>query len=204
MTCEPMLPVPGGEPTEADLTRRSWLYQPKLPGVRCLAWATADAVQLTNRRGIDITRRYPDIARSLRGLPDVLLDGELVACDEDGRISLTRIAARDRAARPADIAHMVRSIPAQYLTFDLLRFRGRDLRGWALAERNFELHVLEAPSQRPLSAVVPSFFDGTALWDAVRAMGMEGIVAKHESSTYQPGRHLTWVTYERSVASAPA
>jgi ATP-dependent DNA ligase len=201
MTCEPMLPVPGGEPTEADLTRRSWLYQPKLPGVRCLAWASDDSVRLTDRRGTDITHRYPDIVQSLRGLPDVMLDGELVACGEDGRISPEQIAARDRAARPAEIASAVRRIPAQYLAFDLLRFRSRDLRGWALVERTLELHVLELPSERLLSSVVPSFVDGTGLWDAVRAMGMQGIVAKQESSTYHHGRHLTWVTYEPTTAA---
>ena len=67
---------------------KGWLYEVKFDGYRCMAGRDATAVTLWSRRGNDFTEQFPKIAKACERLPPrTLLDGEVVAIDENGRIS---------------------------------------------------------------------------------------------------------------------
>jgi bifunctional non-homologous end joining protein LigD len=67
---------------------KEWLYEVKFDGYRCLAGRDNTGVTLWSRRGNDFTSQFPHIARGCEQLPiDMLLDGEIVAIDKNGRIS---------------------------------------------------------------------------------------------------------------------
>jgi ATP-dependent DNA ligase len=81
------------EPMYAGLVQtlpegRDWLYEVKFDGYRCLAGRDKTAVTLWSRRGNLFTDQFPQIAEACKRLPpETLVDGEIVAIDEKGRVS---------------------------------------------------------------------------------------------------------------------
>jgi bifunctional non-homologous end joining protein LigD len=100
---------------------------------------------------------------------DVVLDGEIVAFDDDGAPSFFMLGQR----------------PANYLVFDLL-YQDGDLCNFPYEERRALLEKLPLPKPAVLSQ--PVLGEGEALFEAVGDRGMEGIVAKKAGSLYYPGR----------------
>jgi ATP-dependent DNA ligase len=81
---EPMYAEAVGELPDGAI----WTYEAKLDGYRCLAAKTTTGVELWSRRGNSFKSRFPAIARACENLPpETLVDGEVVALDETGRIS---------------------------------------------------------------------------------------------------------------------
>jgi bifunctional non-homologous end joining protein LigD len=152
-------------------------------------------VKLQGRRLLDATARYPEI----RGIGDVVsshevvLDGEVVALDEEGRPSFGLLQQRMNVAEGAALRRVVREVPIVYMLFDLLYLDGRQTVGLPYTERR---RLLESLSLNGPSWQTPSYHvgDGAALLDATRARGLEGLVAKRLDSIYRPGRRSTsWV-----------
>ncbi|HEY5640341.1 MAG TPA: DNA polymerase ligase N-terminal domain-containing protein, partial [Dehalococcoidia bacterium] len=88
------------DPMQATLTENAfsspdWVFEPKMDGVRALAFVDGDRVRLLSRRGIDQTKQYPAVVESLRGQTErMILDGEIVALDEHGVPSFQAIQRR--------------------------------------------------------------------------------------------------------------
>jgi bifunctional non-homologous end joining protein LigD len=102
-----------------------WLYEIKLDGYRALAIKTGGRVQLRSRNDNDFTTRYAPITAALRGLPDeTVVDGEVVALDEEGRPSF-HLLQNFRMSR----AHLA------FFVFDVLILQGRDVMGETLEKR---------------------------------------------------------------------
>ena len=162
--------------------------------MRVLASKVQDVVQLFGRSGEDITARYPEITRALLALPTprFLVDGEIVAENEDGRPSFQRLQARMRLTKPRDIEAARQRVPVRAMFFDCLAAEGFDLRGAALDDR-----------KRILVGIIPTLGDvqrcdhvvghGQAFYQAADAMGLEGIVGKRLASTYTGRRSQDWV-----------
>ena len=111
-----------------------------------------------------------------------MLDGEVVAFDGDGRPSFGALQGRmaNRAGRR-------RGPGVTYLVFDLLWLDGRLLTGLPYTERRRLLEELEVAG--PAWQTVASFAGaGSALLEATREQGLEGVVAKRLQSIYLPGR----------------
>jgi bifunctional non-homologous end joining protein LigD len=107
---EPMYARAVSELPEGDL----WSYEAKLDGYRCLAAKDSGGVVLWSRRGNGFTTRFPDIARACAKLPpNTLVDGELVAIDENGRASFNALQ------------HTRAGTQIQLYAFDILNYRGR-------------------------------------------------------------------------------
>src|SRR5262249_16548436 len=142
----------------------------------------------------DYTTRYPELD-VLRRLPaGTLVDGELVACDAEGRPDLPRMLRRHGLTDPWRIRHAPQWCPVQYVLFDVLYHAGRCLVQEPLARRRDVLAALcqrlEAAAVRFSEGVIG---DGTAFYVAVVAHGHEGVVAKHLASSYRPGkRSAAW------------
>lgn len=157
----------------------NWSYELKLDGYRALAIKSGGRVQLRSRNNKDFTRRYPAITNALAALPDeTVVDGEVVALDEAGRPAFKLLQNFGSA-----------EIPVVYYIFDVLVLNGRDVMAEPLSERRALLRDLVLPQLgepvRESAVLEASLAD---LMAAVRAQGLEGLVAKRLDSRYEPGQ----------------
>jgi bifunctional non-homologous end joining protein LigD len=157
-----------------------WWFEVKWDGFRSVVGYARGELRARSRRGLDLLSRFPEI-NSVE-IPDgVVVDGEIVAFDDDGRPSFSLLQQRTgfgaaRSEEPRGVNLVV---------FDVL-FHGEDVTGLAYEERRDILGRLElAP---PIIVPEPTPTNGVSLYEAVAARGMEGIVAKRLGSRYQPGR----------------
>jgi bifunctional non-homologous end joining protein LigD len=181
-TYEPMMAVLTGRPFDDD----DWWFEVKWDGHRCLA-NLGQATRLTSRTRRDMTAQFPEFIDLHRQLAarNAVVDGEIVALDRDGRPSFERM--QDRFHRgPEELARHKGRVPVQFLAFDLLWLDGRPLLDLPLHERRARLdEVLVETRDVRLSQVVQGA--GTAFFEQVKQLGLEGIVAKRASSPYRPG-----------------
>ena len=182
---KPMLAKVGTLPREDE----GWAYEVKWDGVRALAYVEAGHLTLTGRNGTDFTPRYPELramAASL-GMRRLVLDGEVVALDAQGRPSFERLQSRMHLASEAQVRRRSRELPVTYMAFDLLWLEGRSAMSLPYADRRRLLAGLEldGPHWR-----TPAYRegDGEALLEASAAQQLEGIVAKRLDAPYEPGR----------------
>ncbi len=185
-----MLPtLPDRPPSGPD-----WCFEIKYDGVRVLAHRDGDRVQLTGRSGEDITRRYPEIAVALRALPAsrFLIDGEIIAEDENGRPNFQRLQARMALSRERDVEAAMSRQPVRGLFFDCLSAEGFDLRRVPLVERkNVLARIL--PPLATVQRCDHVLEQGEAFFEAASELGLEGILAKKLASAYHGGRSADWV-----------
>jgi bifunctional non-homologous end joining protein LigD len=182
------------EPMKATLAKLpededAYGYEIKWDGVRAIAHCSGGRVRLESRNLRDITVQYPEIrplGRQL-GSREAILDGELVAIDEDGRPSFQLLQRRMHLTSDAAIRRRAREVPVTYMLFDLLYLEGRSTMAFSYEERRERLEELglAGPSWQ-----VPSYHrgEGRALLAASRERRLEGIVAKRLDSPYVPGR----------------
>jgi bifunctional non-homologous end joining protein LigD len=168
----------------APPTGEGWLFEIKYDGYRALARKRGETVELVSRRGL----RYGGLGAirariaSLR-CSEATLDGELCALDDAGRPSFEAL----QSALSDDDAKLV------YFVFDLLSVDDVDLRALPLVERKRRLGTLVRKTDAgPVRRVVASAGDGAAFLEAVRALGLEGLIAKRANAPYRPGRGLDW------------
>ncbi len=187
----PMLARSGQLPRGED----RWGYEIKWDGVRALAYSRPGELRLQSRNLNEITDTYPELARLNRALGShsAVLDGEIVAFDEEGRPSFGMLQPRMHVSSRTQAGRLAKSVPATYVIFDLLWLDGHALTGLPYAERRDRLAGLElsGESWRTPDHLVGR---GSSLLEAARAQGLEGIVAKRLDSLYQPGlRSRDWV-----------
>jgi len=165
-------------------------FDVKLDGVRSIAYWDGHTLTLVNRNGRDQTLSYPDLVASCP-LPEghhMVLDGEIVASDG----SFESVAKRDKQTKPADVIRSMDAIPVQYLAFDILQLGDLDLRTWAWVDRRRMLETAMTGHIDPMWGLTIVSNDAS-LYDSVRALGMEGVIAKRFDSPYFPGRRPHWV-----------
>lgn len=183
----PMLATAGPLPPDDD----GWAYEVKWDGVRVLVAVEEGAVRLTSRAGNDVTGGYPEL-QALAGAVEgpVLLDGEVVAFDEQGRSDFGLLQGRMHVRAPR--ADLQRAVPVQVVLFDLLAAPDPVLEEPYSARR---ARLEELGLQGPSWQTSPSFpRDGSAVFAATQAQGLEGVVAKRVDSRYEPGRRSDcWV-----------
>ncbi|MBP7148696.1 MAG: DNA ligase D [Acidobacteria bacterium] len=179
---------------EAPFSRDGWIFEIKYDGYRMLAARSAGEALLAYRRGGDATAVFPELAEALAGLPwsNVVLDGEVVVLDEQGRPSFGALQRRVHLSRAADVRRASLELPATLFAFDLLAFGEFDLRGLPLLQRK-ELLRRVLPSCGPLRYADHVERQGAELFEAVRAMGLEGVVAKRADAPYRSGRSRDWL-----------
>lgn len=154
-----------------------WVLDTKLDGVRAF-WREG---HLVNRRGVDITHKFPEI--SLPG--DLWLDGEIVAHDN----LFETVAQRDKLERAVQIRRGAEANPCTFVAFDM---PARATLGWVDRREQLEIHSGNGDQ----FAVTPVSYDVDYI-DRVRAAGMEGVIAKQISSRYQFGkRSPQWIKHK--------
>jgi bifunctional non-homologous end joining protein LigD len=183
----PMLASPSSDlPSGAE---DDWAHELKWDGVRAVAYLHDGGLRLESRNLNDITPRYPELHGLAAALPghDVVLDGEVVAFDPEGRPSFSLLQTRMHVVGERRVAALVGSAPLAYLIFDVLHLDGTSTRGRPWTDRRRVLEDLElqgAGWQTPKAHVG----NGPAVFEASQAGGLEGVVAKRTSSLYTPGK----------------
>jgi bifunctional non-homologous end joining protein LigD len=164
-----------------------WAHEVKWDGMRVLADVTAGRLRLLSRNENDVTARFPELGiLAGPGMPeDMLLDGEVVSLD-GGLPSFSDLAERMHVSDARKALTLSATRPVTFMVFDLLRLYGVDLTSRPLAERREALERIGLGG--PNVQVPATYDDGDALYAATRAQGLEGVVSKRLSSTYNPGR----------------
>src|SRR5437867_4827529 len=161
-----------------------WIYELKYDGFRALAVIEHGRAQLISRNGHPFAS-FSALAESISdSLPNVraVIDGEICSLDRRGRPQFKNL-----------LFH--RGNPPCFFAFDLLTCDGRDLRPERLLDRKQELRRLltRSPMTSPLKYTEYIDGHGTALFQRVCELDLEGIVAKQKSAPYVTEReHSTW------------
>jgi bifunctional non-homologous end joining protein LigD len=161
-------------------TGNGWRFEPKMDGFRCLVCTHGGRFRAKTRRGWDMTAKLPELGLSLH--PDVQLDGELIAWNEEGLPDFHRLSRQ--------MLHGDESSTVAYMVFDVLALEGEPTLRLPYAERHALLEEVTIDGPPSVVEVVGSFDDGLALWDAIVERSLEGVVAKREREPYRPGARL--------------
>jgi bifunctional non-homologous end joining protein LigD len=171
-----------------------WLFEIKWDGYRAVVFIEDGRVRLVSRNQNDLTAQFPELG----SLPQfvnaerAILDGEIVALDEEGRPSFSLMQQRTGFQPGKRRLARREGVPVIYYAFDLLYLDGLDLRRVALEQRKQLLQ------DRIKVGGVIQFSDhyaekGLALFEAAKQRGLEGILAKKRGSVYQEKRSNDWL-----------
>ncbi|MDB6136350.1 MAG: hypothetical protein JWM59_4593 [Verrucomicrobiales bacterium] len=175
MQCQPVTALPEGE---------EWTYEVKFDGYRCLAVKTGRRASLISRNGKSLNVRFPALVKAIRALEGgFMIDGEVVALDAEGRPSF-QLLQNSRGKHAAVF----------FYAFDLPHANGQPLAELTLSERRARLEAFLGIPDDPvrLSAILPG--KAAQVLQAVRQLGLEGVVAKRLNSVYEAGERTgAWV-----------
>ena len=187
----PMLATLVDKPFDDD----QWLYEIKWDGYRAIAFIEGGSVRLVSRNQNDLTAAYPE----LHELPEhiqartAILDGEIVALDDEGRSSFSLMQQRTGVGEGGRRIRRTRDdIPVVYYIFDLLYLDGYNLTQVDLEQRKHRL--ASVLNKNDLVRYSDHYVgQGTALFEAAAERGLEGIIAKRRRSCYYPKRSSEWL-----------
>ncbi len=183
------------EPMLATLARAvpegsEWVYEVKWDGFRGLCFLKEQELRILSRNGNLLNAQFPELLQLPQSISanTAILDSEIVAFDPDGRPSFSLMQQRTGFVPSAD---RVRT-PVTLVAFDLLYLNGYDLRDVPLSQRQKLLRSIIRTS--PNLRMSESFSGrGQEVLNAVRELGLEGIVAKRLDSKYESGRSRCWI-----------
>jgi bifunctional non-homologous end joining protein LigD len=165
----------------------AWIYELKFDGFRTLTVKSGGKVKLISRNENDLTKSFQEIAKALAQLPceECVIDGEVVALDEEGRSSFQLLQAREMEGHDA---------PLSYYVFDLLQLDGKNLSALPLTTRKEILRQLCSNMGEPIRYSGELGDDPEALLAEVQRRGLEGIIGKRAGSVYESGqRSGAWI-----------
>ncbi|MDO0917682.1 ATP-dependent DNA ligase [Streptomyces sp. DT2A-34] len=191
----PMLATPGTLPPAAQDAR--WAYETKQDGQRAVVYLEGDgSLLLRARSGEDITAAYPELRPlgSALGTTGAVLDGEILALDEQGRADFQLLQSRMGLAHaPTRAARMAAQTPVHLVLFDVMHLAGRSLLTLPYTRRRGRLEELglSGPFWSTPGALVGH---GAEALRATLEHGLEGLVCKRLDSVYEPGvRSRAWI-----------
>jgi len=179
---------------DAPFSSSDWIFELKYDGFRMLSFGGKGQAALRYRSSQDPTDRYPELTSAIRALPipGLVLDGEIVMFDAEGKPDFHKLSFRGQMHRTSEIARAAMADPVTYVVFDLLGAAGYDLRGLPLLVRKSLLERL-LPSVGPLRFGQHIPTQGEALLAQIVARGLEGVVAKRADSPYRSTRSKDWL-----------
>jgi bifunctional non-homologous end joining protein LigD len=164
-----------------------WGHEIKLDGYRMQLRVEDGRATLKTRKGLDWSEKFSTIVEAASSLPDVLVDGEVVALDDKAEPNFAALQAALSDGKTDNL---------MFYAFDLLFVDEFDLRRQPLVERKRRLReLLQGKSQH--GGGVIHYLDhletgGEAVWESACKMSLEGIVSKRLDAPYQSGRAESW------------
>lgn len=178
----PQLCTPVERPPAAD----GWCHEIKFDGYRVQLRVEDGEATLKTRKGLDWTDKFASIAKEAGALPDVLIDGEIVALDHNGAPNFSSLQAALSDGKTEDLI---------FFAFDLLFTEGLDCRRLPLGERKQRLKALLESRNRKTSQIryVEHFESGgDAVLQSACKLELEGVVSKKLDAPYRSGRTESW------------
>ncbi len=181
----------------------NWLFEIKWDGYRAVAFIEDGNLRLVSRTQNDLMKQFNELSDlpKLIKAKRAILDGEIVALDDQGRPSFSlmqqRTGFRPGGHRVSNAARTVLSgqrerPPIMYYAFDLIYLDGMDLRRVNLEQRKEALRsIVEDSNLIHFSDHYPE--KGIELFEAAKQKGLEGIVAKKRNSCYEEKRAHDWL-----------
>jgi bifunctional non-homologous end joining protein LigD len=194
-TIKPMLASPP-KAERIEQLKGTHAFDTKIDGIRAVLYWDGSVCYITNRSGKHIAHRFPEVEAAATNLPGpCVLDGEIVAVSG----SFQDTARRDKQTQPGDVARWMHEIPVVFVAFDVL-WKDTDLRPMPFDWRRQQLELMSLQGPVLTTSVLsldPAFFD------QVKALGMEGVIAKRLRSTYRAGRFSDWLKFKtvRSITA---
>lgn len=178
---------------------KEWVFEVKWDGVRSfLFFDKANAIiKLQSRSGNEITHRYPEILESSRSAIEstqtLIVDGEIVVLNKEGHPDFQNHQRRMNVDDDMEIQILSRQIPATYYLFDILYLDGRNLQDLSFLQRRRILSdIIKTNDRIKISEYIEEF--GIQVFEKIKSMNLEGIVAKNLSSKYLQGaRSADWL-----------
>jgi ATP-dependent DNA ligase len=194
-------PIESAEEVAEELSE--FAIEDKFDGIRAHAHKDGARVALFSRTLDEVTAQFPEVARELAGLEgSFLLDGEIVAWQEDRPASFFRLQRRLGRKAPEDA--LLAEIPTAFIAYDCLARGGEPLfeHGWDA--RRVQLEAIARGTPLRVSeffrAATPAQLE--TLFAQARARGNEGLVLKRRDSAYQAGkRGRAWRKWKKALAS---
>jgi bifunctional non-homologous end joining protein LigD len=172
---------------EKPPTAGDWMYELKFDGIRAIAIKIDKKVSLPSRNENELARRFPEIVEAIKNLParECVMDGEVVALDDEGRSSFQLLQALELEGRKS---------PVRFYVFDLLQLDGKSLIKLPLAQRKDLLKKLCENIDDPIRFSGEIGSDVSKLLAEVKHRGLEGLIGKQRNSLYEPGRRSgAWI-----------
>src|SRR3989339_676749 len=123
MKIQPMLCKRGDK---NDLDKPNYIFEPKLDGTRAICYINKE-IELINRRGINITKRYPEFNFRQNVNSSCILDGEIIVYGKDGMPNFNLLQKREQLEKEILIELRSKEIPATFVVFDILMKDGKNL-----------------------------------------------------------------------------
>lgn len=160
---------------------KEYLYEVKYDGIRVLVFVSKDKVVIRSRYGIDITGLFPEmmvLCKMVKG--NVIFDGEIIMLDNN-KVSFSKLQKRIHLKNKKTIEFLSKTNPVIFICFDVI-YEGKDLINLSLLERKDVLSNYKDNDVFIKSTYVIG--DGIKLFEAIKRLEMEGIVAKKINSKY--------------------
>lgn len=179
---------------------RDWLYETKYDGFRAILQWTKEGIQLFSRNEKYLNDIFPEIIEDCRRIEDLMkpflpmtFDGELVCLQNDFRSEFSIVQTRGRMRKKEVVAHHSKTFPCQYVVFDLLSLKGKEITGTSLEKRRGQLKKCFEQIGLPTTVqyrhesqiqLVETFTGEKELWRHISLNNGEGIIAKHKKSVW--------------------
>jgi bifunctional non-homologous end joining protein LigD len=180
--------------TDHPFSSNDWLYEIKFDGYRAIAFIGDGEVHMVSRNQNEMTSLYPELhalPKQVRG-KEVVLDGEVVALDDQGRPSFSLMQQRAGIRSGVKRTRPNSEIPVLYYVFDLLYLDGYNLMKVHLEDRKELLQSIISTNQ-VLRYSEHFIGEGEQLYEAAKEKGLEGIVAKRRTACYVQKRSSDWL-----------
>ena len=179
------------EKKDIPFNDKDYIFEIKYDGIRSLIYVSKNRVVVKNRNGVDITDKFlefKDLNKHIKG--NVILDGEIIAF-QDGKISFSKVIQRLNLKNKKTSEYLSETNPSLFVCFDIL-FLNKDLTNLSLIKRKEILNKFKDTNNFVKSKYVHN--KGVELFNIVKKMNMEGIVAKRKDSKYEINqRSSSWL-----------
>jgi bifunctional non-homologous end joining protein LigD len=188
---------------------KEWVFEVKWDGVRAILFLhkTKGISKIVSRNGKTITHRYPEIIEAVKSSSaiiinckeSIILDGEIVVLNKEGRPDFQSHQRRMNVDSIKDIEKLSHKMPATYYLFDILYIDGRNLQSLSFLERRKNLSdvIVQTMKNNNNNRIrISDFVDerGIDIFQRIKSMDLEGIIAKNKYSKYiQGARSTNWL-----------